>query len=146
VFRVSPNELSFASVSSWKAIYGHPVGGKETLVKGAFYEIYGSGFNSLCIGSERDPKKHGGMRKSLSAAFSSKALMEQEHIVNANVDNFTMHLGKDGGPDSAEGLDMSKWFEMIAFDVLGEMAFGESYVPPVDEKKHQLILVQIRQC
>jgi len=66
--------------------------------------------------------------------------MEQEHIVNANVDNFTMRLGKDGGPDSAEGLDMTKWFEMIAFDVLGEMAFGESYVLHVPRERQQLTL------
>lgn len=32
VFRVSPNELSFASVASWKAIYGHQLPGKPTPV------------------------------------------------------------------------------------------------------------------
>ncbi|RYO91163.1 hypothetical protein DL766_000129 [Monosporascus sp. MC13-8B] len=65
VFRVSPNELSFASVQFWKEIYGHATGAdRQTLVKSKFYEL---------------------------------------------------------------GLNITKWFEMVSFDVLGEMAFGESF-------------------
>ncbi|GME44582.1 putative cytochrome P450 [Neofusicoccum parvum] len=126
VFRVSPNELSFASVDSWKAIYGHPMAGKPTLIKSDFYELYGSGFRSLCVGSERDPRRHGQMRKSLSSAFSTKALSEQEHIVDGIVNDFVERIGKLGGEGTA-GLNLTKWFEMVSFDILGSMAFGESF-------------------
>ncbi|KAM7203151.1 putative cytochrome P450 [Naviculisporaceae sp. PSN 640] len=135
VFRVSPNELSFASVDSWKAIYGHPTAGKPTLIKSDFYELYGSGFRSPCIGSERDPHKHGQMRKSLSSAFSTKSLSEQEHIVNQTVDKFIDKLGLLGGKES-EGLNMTKWYEMVSFDILGEMAFGESFHCLENDKPH----------
>ncbi|KAJ5218924.1 uncharacterized protein N7498_001023 [Penicillium cinerascens] len=77
VVRISPNELSFASVESWKAIYQPK---KAPLVKSEFYDIYGSGFNSLCVGSERNPQVHNRMRKSLAAALSTKALLEQEDM------------------------------------------------------------------
>ena len=123
---MSPNELSFASVGSWKDIYGHQPGGKPAIVKSEFYEMYGAGFRSLCIGSERNPSKHQQMRRSLSSAFSTKALSEQESIVARNIDGFIMKLGQLGGPKTA-GLDMSKWYEMSAFDILGDMAFGESF-------------------
>ncbi|KAL4799277.1 cytochrome P450 [Aspergillus venezuelensis] len=126
VFRVSPNELSFASANSFKDIYGHHGGGKQTPIKSEFYDMYGSGFNSLCIGSERDPHKHRRMKASLSAAFSTKALSEQEHIVATAVDGLVNRLGELGVLKS-KGVDMTKWYEMIAFDVLGEMAFGESF-------------------
>ncbi|KAI0195876.1 cytochrome P450 [Astrocystis sublimbata] len=126
VFRVSPNELSFASVDSWKDIYGHAVGQRKTLPKGEFYDMYGSGFNSLCIGSERDPQKHRKMKQSLSAAFATKALREQEVVVARHVDIFVEKIGKLGQPGS-EGLNMTKWYEMLAFDILGEMAFGEAF-------------------
>lgn len=126
VVRVAPNELSFASVESWKDIYGHQIAGKSTLVKSEFYNIFGAGFDSLCIGSERNPKAHARMRRSLAAAFSTKALVAQEWIVRSCVDKFIAQLGTNGGPRSA-GLNMSKWFEMISFDILGEMAFGESF-------------------
>lgn len=113
-------------MTSWKAIYGHSGGGKPTLIKSEFYELYGSGFRSLCIGSERDPHRHGQMRKSLSSAFSTKSLMEQESIVSQTVDLFIDRIGELGGKDSA-GLNMTKWFEMLSFDILAEMAFGESF-------------------
>jgi hypothetical protein len=88
--------------------------------------MYGAGFESLCIGSERNPQKHGQMKKSLSAAFSQKALLEQENIVAGTIDTFIDRIGRDGGPES-KGLNMTKWYEMVAFDILGEMAFGESF-------------------
>lgn len=124
IVRVSPNEISFASVASWEDIYGHKSAGKQIPVKSEFYDIYGSGFNSLCIGSERDPQKHLQMKMSLSAAFSTKALQEQEHIVSKVVDAFVARLGEkcDG-----EGMNMPKWYELVAFDILGEMAFGNSF-------------------
>lgn len=111
-------------MASWKEIYGHKSAGKQTLVKSEFYDIYGSGFNSLCIGSERDPQKHLQMKTSLSAAFSTKALQEQEHIVSKVVDAFIARIGEQCG---GEGMNVTKWYEMVAFDILGEMAFGNSF-------------------
>lgn len=121
---MSPNELSFASVKSWKAIYG-PWPGLLPFVKSDFYEIYGAGFDSLCIGSERDPAQHARMKRFLAPAFSTKALSEQEDIVQSCVDAFVAKLGTVEGMN--DGLNMTVWYEMIAFDILGEMAFGESF-------------------
>jgi cytochrome P450 len=123
VVRVSPNELSFATVESWKAIYGHRSGGAPTPIKSEFYDIYGAGFESLCIGSERNPQKHGQMRKMLSAAFATKSLVEQEHIITTSVNDFVERIGQD----ALQPLNMTKWYEMVAFDTLGEMAFGQSF-------------------
>ena len=123
VFRVSPNELSFASVGSWKDIYGHQPAGKETLPKSEFYDMYGSGFKSLCIGSERNPLKHRKMKSSLTAAFSTKALQEQEHIVDKIINRFLDKIQENEG----NGMNVTKWYEMFAFDILGEMAFGDSF-------------------
>jgi len=88
--------------------------------------MYGSGYKSLCVGSERDPKKHGVMKRTLSAAFSTRALMEQESVVSACVDGFIDKIGhmKDS---QGKGLNLTKWYEMISFDILGAMAFGESF-------------------
>ena len=67
------------------------------------------------------------MKSSLSIAFSTKALGEQEAIVADIVNAFIDRIGRDGGVDNLNGLNMRKWYEMVAFDVLGEMAFGESF-------------------
>lgn len=126
VVRVAPNELSFASVESWQAIYGHPLPGHEIAPKGPFYEVFAAGFNSKCIGSERDSKKYSAMRRMLSPAFSQRGLLEQEEIITNVVDKFVKILGEKSGPGSM-GINVTKWFEMNSFDILGEMAFGESF-------------------
>ncbi|KAI0474770.1 cytochrome protein [Xylaria cf. heliscus] len=124
VFRVSPNELSFASVDSWKTIYGYPPPGQPHVVKGEFYDIYGAGFKTGCIGSERDPQQHALKKKNLSAAFSTKALNAQEALVQKCWDQFVQKIGPLSRATPA-GIDIVKWFEMVTFDILGEMAFGE---------------------
>lgn len=78
------------------------------------------------MGSERDPKKHSAMRKMLNPAFSQRGLLEQEAIILGIIDKFVRVLGEKAGPGS-EGLNMTKWYEMNSFDILGEMAFGESF-------------------
>lgn len=85
--------------------------------------MYGSGFKSHCIGSERDPLKHRKMKNSLTAAFSTKVLQEQEYIVDQVINRFLDRIQEKG----AKGMNVTKWYEMVAFDILGEMAFGDSF-------------------
>lgn len=67
--------------------------------------MYGSAFNSLCTGNERDPQKHREMKISLSAAFPTKALQEQEHIVVRVIDFFITRIEEDR---SLDGMNMTK--------------------------------------
>jgi cytochrome P450 len=94
------------------------------MLKSTFYDAFGAGFSHTCIGTERDPKKHGSMRRMLSAAFSQRALLEQETIVSDTIDRFVEIIGKKS---MTEALDMTKWYQMVSFDILGDMAFGESF-------------------
>lgn len=126
VFRASPNELSFASLQSYRDIYGFPTPGKEQCIKSDFYDIFGNGFATGCIGSERNPKLHAKKKKNLLAAFSAKALAAQEDIIQRCIDGFVSKIGPIS-QKTAEGINMVEWFEMSSFDLLGEMAFGESF-------------------
>ncbi|KAF2867458.1 cytochrome P450 [Massariosphaeria phaeospora] len=126
IVRISPNELSFASVASYRVIYGHASHGAPTMRKSSFYDIFGSGFARACVASERDPAVHGAMRRMLAAAFSARALRGQEELVTGVVDRFVRVVGEKGGKGS-QGVNVSRWFEMVSFDVTGEMAFGESF-------------------
>lgn len=94
--------------------------------KTEFYDVFGAGFRKSCVGCERDPRKHGDMRRMLSAAFSQRALLEQEGVVGATVDKFVEAVGQRS-IGQGEVLNMTKWYEMITFDTIGEMAFGESF-------------------
>ncbi|KAK3343535.1 cytochrome P450 monooxygenase [Lasiosphaeria hispida] len=136
VFRVSPNELSFASVNSWKAIYGYPPPKADHLVKGEFYDIYGSGFKTGCIGSERDPAVHARKKRNLTAAFSVKALAAQASIVQRCLDGFVDKLGPLSQKSGGKGINVVHWLEMVAFDILGEMSFGEGFGCVEQEEHH----------
>lgn len=127
VFRVSPKELSFASAASWQDIYGHKKLGQPQLPKSDFYDIYGSGFQTACVGSERDPKVHARKKKNLTAAFSTRALGEQEGLVQEVINRFVGKIGRSDLGAKDGGVDLTEWYEMVAFDVLGEMAFGEGF-------------------
>lgn len=124
VVRVAPNELSFNSAQAWKDIYGHRKG-HATFVKSHFYDGGNFANKAHSIVSERDPVKHSKMRKYLSSAFSDRSLKEQEHLVAEKVDDFISQIGKSGS--TPNGIDMTLWFNLLTFDIIGELAFGQSF-------------------
>ncbi|CAD6591254.1 MAG: hypothetical protein ASARMPRED_005282 [Alectoria sarmentosa] len=120
VFRVSPNELSFATSSSFKTIYSNPIG-KPKVPKSEFYDTFGSGFSEACLASEKDPQRAGVKRGLFSGAFSAKALQEQEVVLQRCINDFVGKLGRVGGKTG--GVNMVKWFEM---NTLNSIAGGET--------------------
>ena len=107
------------------AIYGYAPDGQPQLPKSEFYDLYASGFDRRCVGSEHDPAAHRRMRALLASGFSTRALSEQEEIVNQTIDAFNTNIGNNCS--EAGGINMTKWFETVAFNVLGELVFGESF-------------------
>ncbi|KAL8923517.1 MAG: hypothetical protein Q9172_003090 [Xanthocarpia lactea] len=98
-----------------EAIYGHSIPAcKPTLIKSEFYDMYGAGFKSLCTGSERDPTKHGIMHKHLSAAFSTRALTEQESIVTRVLDESIERISREEKlGEEGKGTNVTKWYEIV---------------------------------
>lgn len=65
------------------------------------------------------------MRRHLSHAFSDHSLSEQEALVAETVDKFIKAAGRRGS--NAGGFDMGKGLEMMTFDIIGDLAFGETF-------------------
>ncbi|KAI0198467.1 benzoate 4-monooxygenase cytochrome P450 [Astrocystis sublimbata] len=136
VVRIAPNELSFNSATSWKDIYGIRHGHKP-FIKSDFYD--GGSFASRgvhSIVSERDVDAHAGMRKYLSSAFSDRALSEQEALIAQSIDKFIDLL-----PTRGDGYDISKGFEMLTFDIIGDLAFGETFGAIESAEPHPWIAI-----
>jgi cytochrome P450 len=124
IVRTSPNELSFSSAQSWKDIYGFRPGHKP-FIKSIFYDGGSFADQAHSIVSERDPVVHGKMRKHLSHAFSDRSLTDQEDLISEMVDLFMTQIEKVGsGP---EGLNLVKWFNLLTFDIIGSLAFGQPF-------------------
>jgi hypothetical protein len=122
IVRTAPNELSFNSATSWRDIYGSRPG-HQTFIKSEFYD--GGSFASRgvhSIVSERDCKSHAEMRRYLSPAFSDRALGEQEALICESINRFIELL-----PTRGDRYDISKGYEMLTFDIIGDLAFGETF-------------------
>ncbi|KAK7749836.1 hypothetical protein SLS53_000417 [Cytospora paraplurivora] len=139
VVRTAPDELSFNSAQSWKDIYGFRPGHK-TFVKSDFYDggsFAGQGMHSIV--SEREPEVHGQMRRYLSHAFSDKSLSEQEEMISSSIDQFVLSLEERSAGE--KGHNITKGFETLTFDIIGDLAFGESFGALNSDEPHPWISI-----
>jgi hypothetical protein len=125
VFRVSPNDSSFCSQGAWTSTYTPSTKGVAKILTNGFYDMFGLGFDIQSIFTERDPTLAHQKRALFSTVLSAKGLARQEPIMQKNINMFVEKLGKVGNAE--RGVDMSKWFIYLGFDILGAMAFGESF-------------------
>ncbi|KAI0506888.1 cytochrome P450 [Xylaria bambusicola] len=136
VVRVAPNEVSFNTAGSWKDIYASR-GTQKTFIKSEFYDggsFAGRGVHSIV--SERQPQVHAEMRHYLSSAFSDRALNEQEDLISQSVDKFVELL-----PKQSDDWDLTKGYEMLTFDIIGDLAFGESFGAIESAEPHPWIAI-----
>lgn len=120
VIRISPTELSFISPSAWKDMYASRQGGINPFAKD--HLVFG-GIQNIVTANDAD---HSRMRRLLSHAFSDKALREQEPLIQVYVNALIDGLKKQcKNPD--DKINLADWFNWTTFDVVGDLAFGETF-------------------
>ncbi|MCJ1294430.1 hypothetical protein MMC34_005988 [Xylographa carneopallida] len=124
VVRLSPNDLSFIGASAWKDISGYRAGHRSFDRDVA---VYGKPVNGVDTLLTADRVDHPRMRRVLDHAFSSRALREQDPLILSTVDKFLQCLDKQAPQPSTETVDLAKWFSWMSFDLIGDLAFGESF-------------------
>ncbi|KAL1890217.1 hypothetical protein Sste5346_008371 [Sporothrix stenoceras] len=124
IVRVSPNELSFDNEAAWKDIYGSRPGHlnfhKDPVHVGSIESV--PGVSTITMANDAD---HARQRRALSHAFSTKALMEQEHIIRSYIDVFSDKMkdfARKGTP-----VNLVAWLAYCTFDIIGDMALGEPF-------------------
>ncbi|KAH8680028.1 averantin oxidoreductase [Tricladium varicosporioides] len=124
VVRVSPNELSFCKADAWQDMYGHRNGHanfhKDPIHVGSVEAV--PGVTTLTMA---DDENHARQRKGLSYAFSMKALLEQEDLINSHVTKLIGGFWKFAKKD--EVFNVVDWFNFTTFDVIGDLCFGEPF-------------------
>ncbi|KAK7224826.1 hypothetical protein V2G26_012829 [Clonostachys chloroleuca] len=131
VVRVGPNELAFAHDDAWKEICGHlkhgqPENGKDP-------KWTNEDVDQSLISARRE--RHGPLRRILAHAFSARAMVEQQPFINEYIDLFLQRL-RENGDNGTKPLNLTKWFEWATFDIIGDLAFGESFGCLRDSKSH----------
>jgi cytochrome P450 len=127
IVRIAPNELSFTDPNAWKDIYSsHP--GMPNFprdpIDSRFDPVEDTGVLSTDMLVADDPN-HARQRRTLSHAFSAKAVTGQEKLITEFVDLFISKLQEL--VDDGQVVDMNQWYNYLTFDVIGELAFGDTF-------------------
>ncbi|KAJ6495457.1 cytochrome P450 monooxygenase [Mycena sanguinolenta] len=138
VVRISPSEVSIADPDALGTVYAHGNGALKSSFYDAFVSIQRGLFNT------RDRRQHARKRKIVSHIFSQKSVVEFEpHIrlyismLLAQWDRLCAGAQKglsgsdgDGGWVGRNGwlwLDCLPWANYLAFDIIGDLAFGAPF-------------------
>jgi len=144
VVRIRPNELAFTTPQAMKDIYSSKgVGQKGGAIQGDAREL--SKLRIFYKPSDRVPDsiivapfdKHAQLRKLMAPAFSDKSMREQEPMITGYVNMLIAKL-RDRAATSAT-VNLNKWYNWTTFDVIGDLAFGESFHCLETEKDHAAI-------
>ncbi|KAH8430788.1 cytochrome P450 [Aspergillus melleus] len=136
IVRIAPNELSFATAQAFRDIYGAPSKTRKLFPKSD--RFYDNGHPNIAF--VRDPEEHARQHRIFAPQFRPSAVRTQEPIVHAHVDLWVKQLAARGR-DGAVPLDVSKWFEWLTFDIIGELTFGESFNATRDNKSHPWVSI-----
>ncbi|KAK2063461.1 cytochrome P450 [Colletotrichum caudatum] len=165
VVRIAPDELAFADPSAWKEIMGnHRTGGGGSGPKAAPEFDKADSFYRPLVELPRDiitanGPEHAMLRRQLSPGFSERSLREQEPVIMKYVDLFIQRMreatkgcqsrghgdgdetvagekGNQSGPKQKQPVDLSLWYNYCTFDIIGDLAFSESFGCLEDERLH----------
>lgn len=123
VVRIAPDELAFADASAWKDIMGHQPKGDEV---GKWVKFYRPVDGVKVDITSADREEHGRLRRLLAHGFSDRSMREQEPLIGGYVDLLMRRL-REHCRDGTQALDMAAWYNFTTFDVIGDLALGESF-------------------
>ncbi|KAF2123910.1 cytochrome P450 [Dothidotthia symphoricarpi CBS 119687] len=118
--RTAPNEVSISDPAALKTIYG--AGTK--FWKSDWYSVW-QGHRTFDLFGERNEKVHGRQRRLVSNIYSLDQLRKLEPYVDSTLDLFLERVREVG--QGGKGVDMGKWAQMFAFDVIGEVTFSRRF-------------------
>jgi cytochrome P450 len=119
--RCGPSQLAFTSPEAWQDIYGFDKQRSFTKDPDA-YRDSAIGASDMLVTTGAVHKRY---RNLIGHAFSDRALREQQPIVESHVDLLMQRLREQAL--QGEFVDLHKWFNYVTFDVVGDLAFGESF-------------------
>jgi cytochrome P450 len=137
VVRIAPDELSFTNDEAWKPIYGTRAGHGQKPKDLRVYSPNPGGTPGIISSNDAD---HSRFRRLLSHAFSDSSLRGQEPIIKGYVDLLMQRLHEHTAT-SDKAVNMVSWYNFTTFDIIGDLAFGESFDCLKNSDYHQWITI-----
>ncbi|OJJ06606.1 hypothetical protein ASPVEDRAFT_140374 [Aspergillus versicolor CBS 583.65] len=122
IVRLAPNRYSIGDPSAIRTIYGP--GSKFS--KSEFYKPFGGPFtHHRDVFSETSNDKHAVERRKTSNMYAMSSLVSYEPFVDKINREFITAL--ESHAKSGREFDLFTWMQFYAFDVIGEITFGQSF-------------------
>ncbi|KAI1474573.1 cytochrome P450 [Daldinia eschscholtzii] len=121
--RVAPGTLSYIEPKAWTDIYGYKKngGGRANLPKDPqFFNEMLLGKDTITLVSDADAIP---IRRSLNSAFSHRALLEQEPMMQEHANRLITQLEKYS--TGKRLVNIREWFMFFMFDINSDFSFGE---------------------
>ncbi|KAI0551224.1 isotrichodermin C-15 hydroxylase [Xylaria curta] len=136
VVRLAPNELAFQDPNAWRDVMG---GGTSEIPK--WIGMYGvPAFLPPHIQNTISKTYHRALRKALSPGFSDASLRAQEPMIAKYIDLMMqrLKLKSQQGP-----VNMELWYRYVVFDIICDLAVGESFRCLESDGLHPWIVAMI---
>lgn len=124
VIRIQPNHVSIADDDAIQAIYGHGNG----LLKAEFYDAFVSIRRGMF--NTRDRHEHSRKRRIVANTFAPKSVLQFEPYIKENLELWAKkwdELVQNAHADGMAHVDCLDWFNYVAFDTIGDLAFGSPF-------------------
>ncbi|KAI9715123.1 MAG: hypothetical protein M1828_001058 [Chrysothrix sp. TS-e1954] len=121
--RIVPGTLSYIDPQAWVDIYSYKKngGGRANLPKDPqFYNEMVLSKETITLVSHVEAVP---IRRALNAAFSHRALLEQENMLPRHVNQLMLRLS--AFCTNGHSVDIHKWFTFSSFDINSDFGFGE---------------------
>ncbi|TAQ90989.1 hypothetical protein B7494_g721 [Chlorociboria aeruginascens] len=124
--RVAPQMIDYDCASAWEDIYGFvkPNGKSQNFPKNL--KDRGAPSETVDIINAND-LDHRRIRRLLNHAFSSQALTAQETLIQDYSLQFINGLRSISSQSPSGIVPLSTWYNLATFDLIGDLAFGESF-------------------
>lgn len=130
--RYGPDKLSTTAEDAIPLLYQK---GGRAFPKTEFYDAYGAASNPNVFGM-RDEAQHSVRRRHMSHSFSMASVKDMEPYLEANLRILTSKiaaLAREG-----QVFDLKRVLHFYVIDVLGELAFGQSFDVQSSEDEHKV--------
>lgn len=119
VVRIAPNELSIVDENASKLLYGHG----HNAIKTAWYKVWDIPEVAPGLFATQDKAIHSFLRKRVSTAYSMTSMLKYEPYVQDLLNLLFSKLAVHAR--AGRSVNMSDFTNALAFDVVGELAYGE---------------------
>lgn len=124
VVRIAPDELSYTDARGWRDIYLPQPPSQLPFERTSlwFTPVRPTDPTSI-MGADEDA--HARYRRAFMPAFTDRALNSQFPLLETNVSNLISQLKRRASAN--EPVDLVAWLNFLAFDVSGQLSFGETF-------------------